>query len=375
MMALQRYGYGMPLNRAASLQQSLGIPLPGSTQWDVTDQAAEHIEPVFGHLNLEAAQGDLVHNDDTTMRILELMNEKTRHEALRDGDPERCGIFTSSILSICQGHSIGLYFTGLRHAGENLRSVLSRRAEELQPPIQMCDALTRNMPEDLKVIVANCLCHGRRRFVEVVREFPDEVAYVLACLSHVYQVDARAKKEKLSPEERLRLHQECSGPVMEQLQQWLNEQFEQKKVEPNSGLGQAITYMLKHWTKLTLFLRHPGAPLDNNICEQALKKAIRHRRNSLFYKTRRGAFVGDLFMSLIHTCFLCGVDAFDYLTQLLRNHEQAARDPGVWMPWNYKAQISSAQATAEMPRKGPAAWASARADPADLGVTPSFDSS
>jgi hypothetical protein len=365
----------MPLNRAASLQQAVGIPLPASTQWDVTNEAAERIEPVFGHLNLEAAQGDLVHNDDTTMRILELMNEGTRHEALSEGDPDRRGIFTSSILSVCQGHSIALYFTGPRHAGENLRCVLARRAVELQPPIQMCDALARNMPEDLKVIVANCLCHGRRRFVEVVREFPDEVAHVLECLSHVYQVDARAKEEKLSPQERLSLHQESSGPVMEQLRQWLQEQLEHKKVEPNSGLGQAITYMLKHWTKLTLFLRQPGAPLDNNICEQALKKAIRHRRNSLFYRTRRGAFVGDLFMSLIHTCFLCGVDAFDYLTQLLRNHKQAARDPGAWMPWNYKAQMPSVEMATQMPRKRPALRASARADPADLGGTPSFDSS
>ena len=65
--------------------------------------------------------------------------------------------------------------------------------------------------------------------------------------------------------------------------------------------------MLKHWQKLTLFLRVPGPPLDNNICERALKMAIRHRKNSLFYKTLRGAAVGDLYMSLIHTCYLSGV--------------------------------------------------------------------
>jgi transposase len=63
--------------------------------------------------------------------------------------------------------------------------------------------------------------------------------------------------------------------------------------------------MLKHWEKLTLFLRHPGPPLDNNICERALKKAILHRKNALFYKTVNGAHVGDVFMSLIYTCELC----------------------------------------------------------------------
>ena len=60
--------------------------------------------------------------------------------------------------------------------------------------------------------------------------------------------------------------------------------------------------MLNHWARLTLFLRVAGAPLDNNVCERALKMAILHRKNSLFYKTLNGAQVGDLFMSLIHTC-------------------------------------------------------------------------
>ncbi len=75
-------------------------------------------------------------------------------------------------------------------------------------------------------------------------------------------------------------------------------------MEPNSGLGKAISYMLRQWPALTLFLREPGAPLDNNLCERALKKAILHRKNSLFYKTLNGAEVGDLYMSLIHTCEL-----------------------------------------------------------------------
>lgn len=100
----------------------------------------------------------------------------------------------------------------------------------------------------------------------------------------------------MTPEERLRFHQVHSGPVMEKLHACLTAQLEENRVEPNSGLGQAITYMRKHWEKLTLFLRQTGAPLDNNLCERALKKAILHRKNSLFYKTRNGARVGDLYM-------------------------------------------------------------------------------
>ena len=112
------------------------------------------------------------------------------------------------------------------------------------------------------------------------------------------------------------------------------------KSEPNSGLGQAISYLLRHWEKLTLFLREAGAPIDNNLVERALKKAILHRKNSLFYKTRNGARMGDLFMSLIHTCELNGVNPFDYLTELQRHAEELKQSPSEWMPWNYRETLA-----------------------------------
>ena len=163
---------------------------------------------------------------------------------------------------------------------------------------------------------------------------------MLETLREVYKNDALAREHALSPEERLRFHQAESGPLMDDLEEWLRAQLDERKVEPNSGLGEAIGYMLKHWAKLTLFLRVPGAPLDNNICERALKKAILHRKNSLFYKTLNGAHVGDIFMSLIHTAELNGSSPFDYLVELQRHHEEVAMEPSQWMPWNYKDTLT-----------------------------------
>jgi transposase len=122
---------------------------------------------------------------------------------------------------------------------------------------------------------------------------------------------------------------------MEQLNAWMHEHMDRKKVEPNSGLGQAMAYMLKHWEPLTLFLRKAGAPLDNNRCEQALKMAILHRKNSLSYKTLNGARTGDLFMSLIHTCRLNGVNPFEYLLAIATQPEAVKLVPQAWLPWNY----------------------------------------
>jgi transposase len=135
--------------------------------------------------------------------------------------------------------------------------------------------------------------------------------------------------------------------LLTRLRSWLDAQLTEKKVEPNSGLGKAIQYMLRHWEPLTLFLREPGAPLDNNLCERALKKAILHRKNSLFYKTMNGAEVGDLYMSLIHTCELCGANPFDYLTELQRHAAELALSPAEWMPWNYHATLGRPRASAD----------------------------
>ena len=337
MIAILRYGSGFPMHRLEKLEESLGIPLPASIQWEIVCAMAVRIDPVFDELIRQAAQGDVLHNDDTSMSVLSLRREIEDEAA----EADRTGIFTSGIVSTCKGRRIALFFTGRQHAGENLRDVLAERAEEMKPPIQMCDALARNLPKALEVIVSHCLAHARRRFVEVTPNFPDACRHVLEALGEVYHHDEVARQRGLSPEERLLLHQQHSAPVMDQLHQWLTAQLEEKKVEPNSGLGGAIQYLLNHWHRLTLFLRQAGAPLDNNLCERSLKKAILHRKNSLFYLTENGAWVGDLFMSLIHTAELCGANPFDYLTQLQRRADELKESPSQWMPWNYRDTLQS----------------------------------
>ena len=345
MIALLRYGSGVPWNRLADLEQSLGIPLPVATQCEIVTETAAAVRPAMEELIRQAAQGEVLHNDDTSMPVLALREDGGMDHDERD-TAERTGVFTSGIVSTAQKHTIALFFTGRQHAGENLADVLQWRAVELAPPMQMCDALSRNLPklpEKLEVIVGHCLAHARRRFVEVTPNFPVPCQHVLEQLGEIYGNDALA--QSMTPEERLRFHQLHSAPVMGELRAWLNTQFEERKVEPNSGLGVAMRYLLKHWERLTLFLRQPGAPLDNNICERALKKAILHRKNSLFYKTENGARVGDLFMSLIHTCELCSANPFDYLTQLQRHAGELAQNPSEWMPWNYQTALEPAGAS------------------------------
>ena len=397
MIALLKYGAGLPFHRLEGLQAGLGIPLPAATQWEIVAATAGILVPAWSELIHQAAQGQILHNDDTTMTVLTLGSAATELAASPTpvasapvagassvqpaalaaeqtpcdpgpaasaveltvdasaprpvegrSDPGqargRRGVFTSGIISRAVDHVIALFFTGHKHAGENLLDLLRQRALELGPPIQMCDALSSNMPAELRTIIANCLAHARRRFVDVAGSFPDECLHVLGILKVVYANDAMAKAQQMSPEQRLHFHQAHSGPAMAQLQAWMDEQIQQKKVEPNSALGEAIAYMCKHWNELTLFLRIPAAPLDNNVCERALKKAILHRKNAYFYKTENGARVGDLFMSLIHTCELNGANPFHYLTELQKHAQELAAAPADWMPWNYLRTLDEAKA-------------------------------
>ncbi len=189
------------------------------------------------------------------------------------------------------------------------------------------------------------MAHARRHVVDVAPNFPEESRYILETFRDVYRYDARARERGLTPEARLAFHQMHSRPLMDALHSWLAAQLTERRVEPNSGLGQAIRHLLKHWAPLTRFLEVAGAPLDSNLVERALKRAILHRKASLFYKTPNGAQVGDLFMALVHTCELNGVEAFDYLTVLQRHLDALHAAPSTWLPWTYRDTVRQLSTT------------------------------
>lgn len=364
-VVLLKYGSGMPFNRLARLQSCLGIPLAASTQWELCDKMGIRVLPVFIALFRYAAQGGLIHTDDTNAKILgpvrrpgesasEAIERVTRAQS-RDAQPlpiqptrpqTRTGTFTTGMVSEVDGHSIVLYQTGWRHAGDNLEQLLSHRKPELDPPIQMCDALSRNVSGDFKTIVANCLTHGRREFADLVDVFGEPCLYVIRQLASVYHNDSEAKKLGLSPEQRLAWHQQQSAPIMTALQNWMKTEVNERRIEPNSRLGSAIKYMEKHWSELTLFLRVAGAPLDNNLCERILKRAILHRKTALFFRTQRGAIIADICMSLIQTAELANKNPLHYLTSLLEHHAQVALSPKDWFPWNHEETLASLQSAA-----------------------------
>ena len=337
MLAVSHYFLGLPFKRIEVLQQALGLPLPDATQWELVETVADGGYPVFEYLKFLGAQQPLVYQDDTGARLLSLIKANQT-----DPPPARKTMYTT-VLRFDGKYTICLYFTGRQHAGENLDDILALRDAALPPMLWMSDALAANTPKrhPERVVDLKCLTHGRRQFIEIAEYFPSECARVIEAIATIYHHDTYCQENELTAEQRLAYHQTRSAPVMTALKTWMEQQLDDHQVEPNSRLGGAFAYLLKHWVALTRFLHLPGAPLDNNLAEQALKLIVRYRNNSLFYRNEHGAYVGDVLISLIETCRLNGVNPIDYLSALLHHRSALFADPAAWLPWTYQQTLAA----------------------------------
>jgi len=344
-LAVSRYYLGLPLYRVEGYQAMLGVPVPDATQWDQIERVADCGYVVFAHLEHLAAQGELIYQDDTRVRILSLMEENRHVQAPAEfpgvsRSEERTGMYTTALVVRSGERTIYLYYCGRAHAGENLEALLAQRAADRGKPLVMSDALTSNEADETTLIRCHCLAHGRRKFSELEDVFPRECQVVIEALKQVFDHDEQARDEQMSPEARLAYHRDYSGPIMDALKSWLDMQVNDRLVEPNSSLGKAIAYMQGHWQTLTRFLSVAGAPIDNNLVERALKLFIRQRKNSLFYKTEYSAYIASVLTSLIATCLHAGVNALEYLVALQEHRAEVFAEPAAWLPWSYQASLA-----------------------------------
>jgi len=343
-LALARYYLGLPWHRLEGFQALVGVPVPDATQWEQGEIVGDCTHPIFKWLEKEAAQGEVIFQDDTPGRVLALIaeNRKAQAQAQAQGKAktsERTGMYTTALIVQVGERRICLYYTGRRHAGENLDALLTKRDPGRDKPLVMSDALSSNNAEETTLIRCHCLAHGRRKFTEVAEAFPSESAIVVNALKLVYEHDEEARSKQLNAAERLVYHQTYSEPVFTALKTWLEEQTRQRLVEPNSSLGKAIAYLVDHWETLTRVVTVPGVPLDNNVAERALKLAIRQRKNSLFYASEHSAYIASILTSVIATCVQAGVNALEYLVAVQDHRPEVFANPGAWLPWNYQAAL------------------------------------
>lgn len=346
-LAVNRYDLGVPGYRLEGYQAMLGVPVPDATQWDEIEVVGDCAYKVCAQMEKEAAQGDLIFQDDTVVRIVSLSKENRDLLAQAQAQglskaKERTGMHTTALAVQMGEHTAIVYYSSRRQAGENLQRLLDKRQAGLAKPLAMSDALASNEVVDESILIrCHCLAHGRRKFSDLEDVFPHACQVVLEVIRQVFDHDEHARKDQLSPEARLAYHQAQSQPLMDELKGWLDKQLDEHRVEPNSSLGKAIAYMQGHWTTLTRFLMTPGVPLDNNLAERLLKLFIRQRKNSLFDKNPHSAYVARVLTSLIAPCLYAGVNAVDYLVALQEHRHEVCANPAAWLPWAYASSRAS----------------------------------
>lgn len=335
---IHHYYGGMPFKRIEKLQKLQGVPFADATQFDyVNGFYTTVVAPVVQVLKECAANGDSLFFDDSPGRILEQIATN------KQNPKNKSAVHVTVLLSVYENHRIYLFNTTTLTAGKEFANLLKDRTSDIDFTT-MTDASANNFPnlnDDLmaKWVITLCLCHGRRHFVDLLDDGDEDIKLVLNIIANIYKNEQHCKQTKLTDEQRLHYHQTHSAPLMSALHTWLNNLMLYKKVEPNSALGKAITYLLKRWYWLTQFLRVLGAALDNNICEIAVKIAIRYKKSSVFYKTFYGATIGDAMMSLLHTAAYADVNIFDYLNVLQYFATEVQAAPEQWLPWNYQSTI------------------------------------
>ena len=317
-VVMMKYGSGLPFFRLETQQAYQQIPLPAATQWELAEDVANAVFPVYLELRRLAAHAELLFIDDTWSLVLAAGNK----------------LYTTGVVARVAGHWVTLYLTGAAAAGKKVLDLLEQRPAYLPPPLQMSDALACNYPDPVRVVVLLCWVHARRQFFEIKDFYPQECAPVLEAIRLLYKHEAEIQRLSLDDTARLHYHQQQSQPALEGMKQWLIDQQEQRLIEPNSPLGKAVQYLKTHWHGLMGFCRHAGAPLDNNAVERALKLPILLRKNAYFFKNSHGAAVGSLLMSMIKTAAQSGVNPFSYLQSLVERRHELRPNLERWLPWN-----------------------------------------
>lgn len=349
---LQRI-YGMPFYRLSQIQTLSGVPISCSTLWEqyLYTWNEGGAREIFGWLLGTLAECKDFKIDDTSAKILSVIKD---NKLLKEqGKKKGRSCYSTTICSkTASGEVIILYLTGNKHAGENIGNILKIRQDQTSSITIMRDASSNNNPvlreEEYKwllnlITIINCLAHGQRKFVELEQFYPEECGYFLEQTGGIYHNEHQCNNMNLSLEDKLKYHQEHSAKYISNVYNKIDQLFNEKKVEPNSKLGQAIRYWINNKAGLTQFLKVPLESLDNNWAERSLKTLILQRKNSLFFKTIDSAVVHSGMTSIVKTCSENSINAFKYLNWLQDNCTKAKKDPIRYTPFAYTKYMNDTE--------------------------------
>jgi transposase len=192
----------------------------------------------------------------------------------------------------------------------------------------------------MAILLIFCMAHARRKFVEAQNTDPPRANYFLERVQKLYAIERTAREDKLSTAERLALRQKQALPILEELGQWLMEQFTSGQLTPQSLIYKAIEYSLKRWKGLCAYAHDGQLEIDNNLVENTIRPVALGRKNFLFAGSDHAAQNLACLYSIIGTAKMHGLNVRKYMEWLLRQvASHKVNDQALfWLPHRLSAE-------------------------------------
>lgn len=323
-IATAKFADYLPLHRLETIFARDGFELDRSTMCLWMADVARITQPIYDRMVQRVLQSHVLATDDTVMPLLQPGKARPARMWIYQGDESQpYNVFQFTLSRARDGPQQFL---------KDFRGTLLADAYGGYDGIVLNQELPR----------AGCWSHARRKFIEAEPTAPAPARAILRCIKGLFEREARARD--LPAEERLRLRQAESRPILDTLHMLLLEQ--KQKLLPKHPLALAIQYTLNQWAELTLFAADPAVPIHNNLAEQQMKRIALLRKNALFVATPRGGQTTAVISSLTSTCQRHRINPQIYLTQLLTGLQSTpVNQLDEWLPdqWlKHQSQIQAA---------------------------------
>ena len=294
-----KYADHLPLYRQEGIFDRAGLAIPRSTLAQWVGSCGVQLQPLVDAMRSEILAHGVLHADETPVQMLKPGKGKTHRAYLWAYAPGAFEDTKAVVYDFCESR-----------AGEHARAFLGDWSGRL-----ICDDYA-----GYKQSIANgvtevgCLAHARRKFFDLHVANKSQVAEsALQQIAAIYEIERELKN--LNPDERQRLRQLRSAPVMDALHRWML--LTRQKIPHGSATAKAMDYSLKRWSALTRFVDDGRLPVDNNWIENQIRPIAIGRSNWLFAGSLRAGKRAAAVMSLIQSARMNGHDPFAYLKDIL----------------------------------------------------------
>lgn len=299
-IVIDKYTDHLPIHRQQQRFEREGIKLPSSTLTDWIAATCALLDPLYEALKREVLSSDYLQADETPIKVLDKSKKGTTHRGYHwvyHAPLKRMVLFD--------------YREGRGREGPE--DCLKRFV--FKGWLQTDGYAVYEQFNTKEITLLNCMAHGRRKFDEAKDNDSARASYVLAEMQKVYAIEREARESKLSYDERLKLRQERSVPILKELRSWMIENY--KAVVPKSPIGQALHYCLERWDKLVIFTTNGKLEIDNNMVENAIRPVAVGRKNYLFAGSHNGAQRAAMLYSFLGTCKINDINPLEWLRSTL----------------------------------------------------------